>query len=126
MDLDITAWILLTLALLLIKHCWIDFFNQDSDEISRKGRYGDLKGMWHSIKHGIATCLIFAVMGDSWLGGLVLGFLDFSIHYHVDWIKQNYANQSPTTPEFWRAIGLDQLVHQLTYLLLIWMTIAQV
>ena len=46
------------------------------------------------------------------------------IHYHVDWLKMNinkkYGWKADQHPEFWVLLGLDQLAHYLTYVLLIW------
>lgn len=115
--------ILFLLALLFIKHWYVDFVNQTNDEVASKGIYGDPIGIGHSAKHGIATVMcILAVTGGSvyvyFVYALALGFLDFTIHYHVDWIKMNYGNRDIKTPEFWNHLGLDQLAHYLTYLLI--------
>ena len=112
-----TYEILIILILLQIKHWYIDFVNQSDEEVNGKAIYGNLKGIGHSAKHGIATMLIFTL----WLGpvgSFLLGLIDFVIHYHTDWLKMNYGNRDVTTPAFWNHLGLDQMVHQITYILL--------
>ena len=47
------------LALLFIKHWYIDFVDQSMDEVNSKGNYGEWIGFRHSLKHGIGTFLVF-------------------------------------------------------------------
>ena len=47
---------------------------------------------------------------------MVLSFLNFIIHYHVDYVKMHYGIKNSATTRYWREFGLDQLAHQLTYL----------
>ena len=46
--------------------------------------------------------------------------LEFMIHYMTDWSKMNINRikgwDANKNPEFWYLTGLDQLIHQLTYL----------
>ena len=50
---------------------------------------------------------------------LILGFFDFITHYHIDWAKMNWGNRDITTPAFWAHLGLDQMMHQFVYLIII-------
>lgn len=109
---------LLILFLLQIKHWYIDFANQSSDEIKYKGIYLDWRGLTHSIKHSVATALIFAIFAP-WQIALSLGLLDLIIHYHIDWIKIKWGTKDISTKLFWNQFGLDQLAHQTTYIILI-------
>jgi hypothetical protein len=112
---------LLILVLLQVKHWYIDFVNQDMDEVNHKGIYLHWTGMKHSVKHGAATSLcMLMVIGWSYIGYILLmGLLDFVLHYHIDWTKMNKGNRDITTNEFWNHLGLDQMAHQLTYLLIV-------
>lgn len=109
---------ILILVLLQLKHWYIDFVNQSNEEVQGKGIYGNLTGMQHSLKHGVATCLILCVTtGWIYIGyAILLGIYDFITHYHIDWIKMNYGNRDIQTPAFWNHLGLDQMAHQLIYL----------
>ena len=115
--------ILLTLALLQIKHWYIDFVNQSNIEVASKGIYGDFHGLMHSAKQGIGTtlCILFVVGLPYAFFAAVCGIIDFVVHYHVDWLKMNYGNRDITTPAFWNHLGLDQMAHQLTYLFIAYM-----
>jgi hypothetical protein len=106
--------IFIILVLLQLKHWYIDFVNQTNDEVISKGHYGELPGIMHSLKHGIGTGMIFFCINP--LIATLFGFLDFILHYHIDWTKRNFGNQDIQNPKFWRDLGLDQMVHQLCYL----------
>jgi hypothetical protein len=111
------------LALLFIKHWYIDFVNQTMEEVHGKGIYGNWQGLKHSIKHGIATLGIFWVITDSLAYAAIMAVMDFAIHYHVDWAKININkkyNYTVQDEKFWAWLGADQLAHSLTYLLLVW------
>ena len=112
--------------MLFIKHWYIDFVNQSAEEVAGKGVYGNAHGLMHSIKHGVATFLIFWWLALSWPYAIIIGFLDFFTHYHIDWAKMNINRRWKMTieqPIFWLWLGADQLAHSLTYLLLVWMVV---
>jgi hypothetical protein len=104
------------LVLLQVKHWYIDFVNQSSEEVAHKGIYFNWLGVKHSVKQGIGTiaCLLpFVYYSEV---AVVLGFIDFIFHYHIDYCKMHFGNRDIKTPAFWAQLGLDQMAHQLTYL----------
>jgi hypothetical protein len=113
------------LFLLQIKHWYVDFVNQSMEEVKGKGIYGNLQGLKHSIKHGIATfvCVIALVEVDFVFFAFVIGLLDFIAHYHIDWVKMNYGNRDIQNPLFWNHLGLDQMAHQMVYIFLAYMVV---
>ena len=115
-----TTDIILFLFLLQIKHWFVDFVNQSDVEVKSKGIYGDFHGIMHSAKHGLGTliCALLVTGYPYFAFAVVLAVLDFMIHYHIDWVKMNYGNRDITTPAFWNHLGLDQMAHQMIYLLL--------
>jgi hypothetical protein len=118
--------IFILLALLFVKHWYIDFVNQSNEEVAGKGLYGNAHGLMHSIKHGVVTFLIFWLFLTEWPISIVIGFIDFVIHYHVDWAKMNINrrwNYTVADKGFWAWLGADQLAHSLTYLLLVWLVV---
>ena len=117
--------ILLLLVLLQLKHWYIDFINQSNVEIASKGIYGDSAGLNHSIKHGIGTFLCIAIItGTNYIVfASILAVLDFVSHYHIDWIKSNYGCKDTNQKSFWIDLGLDQMMHQLTYILIAYLVI---
>jgi len=113
--------IFILLALLFIKHWYVDFVDQSEEEVAHKGKYLNWLGVKHSLKHGIATAIIFSFTGIGAVFYVFIGIVDFVLHYHIDWTKMNYGNRDITTPQFWNHLGLDQLAHYITYLGLVWL-----
>jgi hypothetical protein len=118
--------IFILLALLFVKHWYIDFINQSMEEVNGKGIYGNAYGIMHSIKHGLGTFVVFWMFIVDIQYCLLIGFVDFVLHYHIDWAKININkkyNYTPENPKFWAWLGADQLAHSLTYLGLVWLAI---
>jgi len=118
--------IFVLLGALFVKHWYIDFVNQTNEEVAGKGTYGNAHGVMHSIKHGVATFIIFMLFTGGFEYSIILGFIDFVLHYHIDWAKMNINrrwNYTIDMPQFWAWLGADQLAHSLTYLFLVWFAI---
>lgn len=117
-------WIFVVLALLFVKHWYVDFIDQTAEEIEHKGNYLDWLGIKHSLKHGLGTAIVlFAVTTLDFETAVFFGALDFIFHYHIDWAKININkenNYTVETPKFWQWLGADQLAHNLTYLFIVW------
>jgi hypothetical protein len=112
----------LILILLQIKHWYIDFVNQSNEEVEFKGTYLDWRGIKHSLKQGLGTAVCLWIFVGIPLA-VVLGFIDFLIHYHIDWAKMNINKKHGYTvqdPKFWTWLGADQMAHQVTYIFLVW------
>lgn len=109
------------LLILQIKHWFVDFVNQTELEIKSKSVYGDRAGVLHSIKHGVGTFgCVWIVLGiPGILMALLMGIIDTALHYHIDWTKSNYGCIDDTKKEFWIHFGLDQLGHQITYIIIL-------
>jgi hypothetical protein len=117
-------YMFLVLALLFVKHWFVDFVNQSKEEIEAKGIYCDWLGMWHSIKHGLGTLLVVGIVFSDFGIGLFLGVIDTFIHYHIDYVKIKFGTKDMSSKRFWAEFGLDQLGHALTYVLLIWLVLS--
>lgn len=111
--------IFLILAMLFVKHWYIDFVNQSNEEITHKGDYLNWTGMNHSIKHGYGTFFVFFWFTNVY-AAFTLALADFLIHYHIDYLKMKYGEVRMTRKAFWTHLGADQLAHHLTYLILVW------
>ena len=113
------------LILLQIKHWYVDFVNQTEEEIQHKVIYLDWIGIKHSVKHGVSTFVIlWVVLG--WVEidlAFALATVDFLLHYHIDWFKMNYGNRDIRTPQFWNHLGLDQMAHQIVYIIIAGLTV---
>lgn len=118
--------VLFLVLLFTIKHFVVDYVLQRKYQYLNKGIYGHPGGLLHAGLHCVGTVL--CLFGSTNLLAMVLlGLLDGMIHYHVDWAKYNInkrMNWSPTThDQYWILLGLDQFLHTLTYILIIWLII---
>ena len=115
--------IILGFAVLMVKHTLADFFLQTPYQFLNKGIYGHPGGLLHAGIHAVLTAPVFFVLpaGSILFGALILGG-EFVVHYHVDWLKEQTVKRLALQPDmagFWRAIGLDQLAHMLTYVAIV-------
>lgn len=123
----IRGYVIGLFLLFQLKHFIFDWLYQPPWQYRNKGTYGHPGGIVHALQHFFPTYLILYFFAglDMGLAG-VLAFTEFLIHYHVDWAKMNLNQKlgwGPTTSEwFWRLTGFDQLLHQLTYVWLVWET----
>jgi len=112
--------ILILMTMFLIKHCYADFRIQTYRQTVRKGIYGDLCGMSHSLDHVWTTLIVLVLFSlfftviPAWLI-VLLAVAEGILHYHIDWVKVKYGSKDITTQKFWCEFGHDQLSHQLTY-----------
>ena len=116
---------ILLLFLLQLKHFIFDFLYQPPWQYKNKGTWGHWGGIVHSLQHAIPTFLILLIFLSGPYAACI-ATIEFIVHYCVDWSKMNlnsYMKWGPTTSEnFWRLLGFDQLLHQLTYVFIIWYT----
>jgi hypothetical protein len=110
------------LTLLEVKHFICDFVLQTARHVQFKGVYGHPAGLEHSAIHVAGTLPCLWIIGASWpaIGAILIA--EFLIHYHEDWLKEQMVRRNQwgfTDHAFWIALGADQLVHQLTYIAMI-------
>lgn len=109
-------WVLFCVFL---KHFLCDFPFQTEYMLENKGTYGHPGGIFHAGIHALGTfaiCLLFS-LPYGWIA-----LVDGILHYHTDWAKANLTTWYGVTPNdklFWNLLGLDQLLHMLTYLVLL-------
>ena len=113
-------YVLMMLLLLLFKHILADYFLQKP--WNDKGIYGSKGGVEHDIIHAIGTVIVMNFfVNPAW--AVIVAFLDGIIHYHIDWaktnIKSNYNLKKDQTL-YWGLHGVDQYLHILTYILIVY------
>lgn len=132
------SWfVIAAFALLAVKHFIVDFPLQAFPyQYQNKGTYGHPGGLLHSGLHGVGTFAVFAglflyrldwevalVWKDVVFAAGYLAVVDALLHYHIDWAKMNinrhYGWTATTSEKFWVLLGVDQLLHALTYVLLV-------
>lgn len=116
--------IIFLFLLLQYKHYYADFFLQSYQQTVRKGIYADPIGISHSVDHIICTLVVLLFFHvffplPFWKI-LIVALLEGILHYHIDWTKVKFGSKDMTKPLFWNQFGLDQLAHQLTYIIMVW------
>jgi hypothetical protein len=112
----------------MFKHAVADFFLQTPYQYLNKGTYGHPGGILHSGIHVALTPLVYLVLAPVSLAlaaGLAAG--EFLAHYHIDWLKEQIVRRnywSMHDRRFWYALGTDQFIHGLTYLLIVGVLVA--
>lgn len=109
---------------LFIKHFICDFPLQMFPWIyQNKGRYFHPAGIAHAGIHGIGTFIVLIFFIDINIS-ILFATLDMLLHYHIDWAKMNLSRLYDLKPNnsewFWVLLGLDQLLHHLTYFVIIY------
>ena len=136
-----TGGIFLAFGLFFLKHFIVDFpLQRWPYQFKNKGTWGHPGGVLHSGLHAVATfiCLmVLAILGIwgagpekfseinlAWVIALLLSLLEGFTHYVIDYAKMNINRimdwHANTTEWFWHLLGLDQLLHYLTYLFVLY------
>jgi len=115
--------LLILLFLLQIKHMFADYFWQTSRMLCDRGRYVHMGRAQHAGLHALGSALAFLIVGAPVPLVLAIIFAEWVAHYHIDWAKGRWSDRTGDTPTdagYWRAMGVDQALHQLTYLAMVW------
>lgn len=114
--------LLLLFLLFTIKHFVVDFPLQGEFQWKNKGTYGHLGGILHASLHTVATFIILIFFANIWWSFL-FSILDGLIHYRIDFLKMKINQitgwRADKDPQFWWLLGLDQFLHYLTYILIV-------
>jgi len=119
----IVSTILLLFCLLQIKHMFADFFMQTPKMLSGRGQYWHMGRAQHAGVHAVMSIPVFAIVGAGPLFIVMLVAAEWVVHFNIDWCKGRICqaqNLDPFKPAFWRITGVDQALHQLTYVAMIW------
>jgi hypothetical protein len=116
--------ILLLLFLLQVKHWFADFKIQTYMQTVKKGVWLDPIGMTHTRDHMLSSLVVLLLFSFihpiAPLTLLAVVALEGIYHYLVDYTKVRYGCKDNTKPLFWNQFGLDQMAHQLSYLVIAW------
>lgn len=110
------------LGVFQLKHFVCDFALQTLRQVQAKAHYGKRGGIEHAGLHALLSIPALLILTQTPF--VIAGFVaaEFVVHYHVDFGKGridkafslNTANQA-----YWIIFGLDQLLHQMTYLAIV-------
>lgn len=115
--------VFLMLCLLQIKHMFADFFLQTPKMLSGRGEYFHMGRAQHAGVHIVGSVIVFLLFGAPLTFILVIGALEWVVHFNIDFFKASYSDKKQLEPNqaaFWRAAGLDQCLHNLTYVAMVW------
>lgn len=115
--------ILFLLLLLQIKHWYADFKVQTYIQTVKKGEWLNPIGVSHSLDHLCGTLVALIIFNFfiplSAVLILAVAAVEGVAHYLIDYTKVKYGCKDNTKPLFWNQFGLDQLAHQVCYLLIV-------
>ncbi|MCV2870684.1 DUF3307 domain-containing protein [Defluviimonas sp. WL0050] len=119
---DEISWVLRLVVLLQFKHLLADFMLQNAYILNNRSKWGHPGGILHAAIHVVGSLIVLAVMAVPAQYIVRLLIFEGFVHYHIDWIKDNVGKRYDLTPDnrsFWVLTGLDQYMHQLTYVAMI-------
>ena len=111
------------LILFQIKHMFADYYLQTPRMLAGRGQYMHMGRAQHAGVHAAGSVIALAVVGTSVLPLIVLVVAEWFVHFHIDYWKASHSEKRKLTPDqaaFWNAFGVDQCLHQLTYIAMVW------
>jgi hypothetical protein len=120
---DDALTILALFALLQVKHTFADYFMQTQRMLSNRAVYAHLGRVQHAGIHAALSLIVALIVGLPFSVAITFFVIDAVVHFHIDWIKGSYSERTGDGPDnktYWRAFGVDQLAHHLTYVGMIW------
>ena len=115
--------LLLLLWLLQIKHMFGDYFLQTGKMLDGRDQYMHMGRLMHAGVHAAGSAIAFLIIGAPVGFIIALVLAEWIVHFHIDWWKSRLTTEQKLTPAdaaYWRASGIDQALHQLTYVAMIW------
>ncbi len=113
---------LILLVLLEIKHLFADYFLQAPIMLAHRAMYLHPGRALHCGVHMAGSLVALGLFGVplGLLGALLVA--EWLIHYHIDFAKgawSSHVAHGPDDAGYWRAFGVDQFLHQLTYVAMV-------
>ena len=114
--------LLLLLAGFQVKHVLGDYVLQNAYILEHRRIWGHPGGLLHIAIHAALTLplLIAAGVHGELFFTILIG--EAVVHYHIDWTKENILHRfgwGPTDRQYWWLSGIDQMLHQFTYLVIV-------
>lgn len=110
------------LFLLQVKHWYADFKIQTYMQTIKKGVWLDPIGITHTTDHmkasAVALAIFWFIYPVNLFSLLIAWAIEGPYHYIVDFTKVKFGCKDNTKPLFWNQFGLDQMAHQLSYLVM--------
>lgn len=116
--------LLILLCLIQVKHMLADYFLQTKSMLEGRGQYLHLGTFVHAGIHAAGSFIALSLVGAPVSFVVPVVLLEWAVHFHIDWWKGRHTTHQKLTPSdsgYWRASGVDQALHQLTYIGMIWL-----
>jgi hypothetical protein len=112
---------LILLAGLEIKHYIADYLLQPAWLLKGKGSLTAPGGYVHAAIHAAGSLIVLVLVQVPLATIAWLCAAELVVHYLIDFVKYRYGNVKPTEKPalYWALHGFDQLLHQLTYVAMI-------
>lgn len=120
---DPVTFFLVLLFLLQAKHLFADFYLQTPRMLRDRGLYLHMGRVQHAGIHAVGSLVAFVLVGVPLVTALVVAIIEWAVHFHIDWGKGRWSDHTGHGPDqagYWRAFGVDQALHQWTYLVMVW------
>ncbi len=120
---EVASTILTLFCLLQIKHMFADYFLQTRRMLTGRAVYWHLGRAQHALIHALGSALALLLVGAPAGFILVVCIAEWVVHFHIDWVKARHSQDRgycPNDAAYWRAAGLDQALHQFTYIAMVW------
>jgi uncharacterized protein DUF3307 len=124
---DPVLFTLVLMFLLQTKHLFADFYLQTPRMLRDRSRYIHLGRLQHAGLHAVGSLIAMVLLGVSVSLALIVAVAECVVHFHIDWAKgrwSDYTGHGPDQAGYWRAFGVDQLLHHVTYLVMIWVIVS--
>jgi hypothetical protein len=118
---------ILAIFLFILKHLVCDFFLQPPYMFLNKGKLLHPGGLLHSLVNGVGTTIVIAIVFPQVTtpACLMFGALEMIAHYAIDFSRVNLQTihewRPESSPNYWFLLGIDQTLHHLYYLLLMYL-----
>lgn len=124
---DPVVFAFVLLFLLQTKHLFADFYMQTPRMLRDRGVYLHMGRLQHAALHALGSLLAMVLVGVPLGLAVVIAVVEWAVHFHIDWGKGRWSDHTGHGPEnagYWRAFGVDQALHQWTYLVMVWVAVA--
>lgn len=105
-----------------LKHMLGDYVLQNAYMLQHRRVWGHPGGLAHVAVHAALTLPLLLIAGVHGLLFPAILVGEALFHYHVDWVKDGLIARDGLTPSdrrYWWISGIDQLLHQLSYLVIV-------
>jgi hypothetical protein len=110
-----------------LKHFVADYLLQSGWMIGGKGSLTAAGGYAHAGIHAVGSAIVLLVARIPLPAVAVLVVGEFVVHYVLDFAKVAYGrgiDPDQDAQRFWAMHGFDQLLHQLTYVVMIYVALS--